>query len=101
VRGPRLLQLRGTALDGGDDSDLLGALGSLILEIGEEDEEPVGPRSVGQLARAIAAIHRYDGVRARFAGPRGGSGAGRPAYRDPRERISGRVDVRVLVLPPR
>ena len=102
ARGPRVLQLRGSPLDSGDESDLLGALGaSITFELGGDEEPPAGPHSVAALARGIAGIHRYDGIRARFAGSRGGSGQGRPAYRDRRERISGRADLRVFVLPPR
>jgi hypothetical protein len=101
VRGLRRLQLRGTPLDNGDLSDLLGAIGSSItIDIGGDEEPPVGPHSVAALARTIAGIHRYDGIRARFAGPRGGPGRGAPTYRDPRERISGRADLPVTVLAP-
>jgi hypothetical protein len=102
VRGPKRLQIRGTALDGGDASDLLGSLSSVIsIELGGDEEPPPGPHSVNELARDIADIHRYDGVRAWFAPPRGSPAKGAPVYRDARERISGRADLPVVVLPPR
>jgi hypothetical protein len=101
VHGPRLLQIRGTSLDGGDATDLLGALSSVIsIDLGGS-EPPPGPHSVNQLAADIASIHRYDGMYARFAPPRGAAAKGPAVYRDPRERISGRADVPVIVLPPR
>jgi hypothetical protein len=99
VRGRRRLQIRGTPLDSGDDSALLGAI---TIDIGgEEAEPPPGPRSIDELAGDIAGIHRYDGIRARFAPSRGSSAQGAPVYRDDRERISGRADLPVVVLAPR
>jgi hypothetical protein len=101
VRGRKRLQLRGTPLDAGDASDLLGSLSSVIsIEFGDEEEAPQGPHTVDELASDIAGIHRYDGITARFAPPRGSSAKGPPAYHDARERISGRADLPVVVLPP-
>jgi hypothetical protein len=102
ARGLKRLQIRGTALDGGDASDLLGSLSSVIsIEVGGDEEPPAGPHTMSQLAGDIAGIHRYDGITARFSPPRGSSANGAPVYRDARERISGRADLPVVVLPPR
>jgi hypothetical protein len=102
TRGPKRLQIRGTPLDGGDVSDLLGSLSSVIsIEFGGDQEPPAGPHTVSELADDIASIHRYDGITARFSPPRGSPAKGPPVYRDARERISGRADLPVFVLPPR
>jgi hypothetical protein len=105
ARGVRSLLIDGTALDGTAD-DLLEALGAaLSITIGEEDAPPP-PRSVAELARDIADIHVYDGVRARFADPDReedplDAPLGRPVYRNRAERITGNAELLVRILPPR
>ncbi|HEY3019662.1 MAG TPA: hypothetical protein VGJ32_05690, partial [Solirubrobacteraceae bacterium] len=91
--GRRDMVLIGTPADG-------AAAGDSVLDLGLGGEVPddgAGPRSVSDLARGIAGLHRYDGVRATFPlpGARGGRGGG--AYRDPDLRISGRARVSVFV----
>jgi hypothetical protein len=101
AHGLKRLQIRGSALDGGDASDLIGALASVFTIDFGDAEPPQGPHSVNALAADIAAIHRFDGVYARFASPRGGSAKGPAVYRDRNERISGKVELPVIVLPKR
>ncbi len=99
LRGVRRLRLRGADLDTGDDSDLLGALSSTVtidLGGGDSGDALAGPHSVSELASDVAAIHRFDGITARFT--KGGDGV--PAFRDRRERIGGSAAVTVRVLPP-
>jgi hypothetical protein len=105
TRGLRSLLIEGTPLDGSDD-ELLEALGAaLSITIGGEDAPPP-PRSVAELARDIADIHVYDGVRARFADPDREEDpldvpVGRPVFRDRAERITGNAELLLRVLPPR
>jgi hypothetical protein len=93
VHGHRTLTLTGSPADSSDD--LSTSLGAIIVDTLDEPEpgDELGPRTSAELADAIAAIHRYDGVTARFGG---GSGE-RAAYRDPDLRISGRVRVPIRI----
>jgi hypothetical protein len=94
--GRRDLILVGTPADtsaSGGDATL--DLGEALGDTSPNDEE--GPRSVAALARRIAGIHRYDGVRLTFADPGERGGSGTKAYRDPDLRISGRVRARTFV----
>jgi len=90
--GPRDLILLGTPADGAS------AEAALDLGNGTPDDEE-GPRSTAALAKQIAGIHRYDGIRLTFADPgeRDGAGTGTKAYRDPDLRISGRARVKTFV----
>jgi hypothetical protein len=76
------------------DSDLFGALIDTIT-IGDdgsgEGAGSEGARTLGQLARRIKRIQRYDGVNLRAGGVR------TRAYRDPLLRISGRTPMTVRV----
>jgi hypothetical protein len=102
-RGRRMLTLSGTPADtaGLGEADLSVLFG----EDGDADE--AGPRTVAALAAKVAALGRYDGVRASFPAP-GGAGRGtpaaerlarraRPVLRDPALRLSGTVRAPVLV----
>lgn len=103
--GPRDLFLKGTEADaslGGDDGE------TIDLSMFEPSERG-GPASVAALARELSAIHRYDGVTARFLPPGAGvpqdlpGGAERFAqrarrvFRDPALRVSGRARLSLVV----
>ena len=73
---------------------------------GSAPARPAGdrPASIPELARAIAGIHRRDGVLASFgrAGrPGRRSATGRLIYRDPRLRITGSTQIDIRVKPRR
>jgi hypothetical protein len=109
--GTRELVLTGTP------SDAAGGAPAQLTSLFGPGAQEGGPTSVTGLARAIAAIHRYDGITASFrprqshdqpidpptsadALPPGAEGVAlreRPVYRDPAFRISGAVRVRVSV----
>jgi hypothetical protein len=117
--GERELVLTGTPSDAAGGA--LSQLASLFDGSGggSSDSDEGGPRSLARLARAIAAIHRYDGVTASFRppqshsapidpptapealppGPEGVALRERPVYRDPQLRISGTLRLRVFVSP--
>ena len=65
----------------------------LADELGGGGTPAVLPGSVPQLVRAVAALSRYDGLRARFA-----TRAPVRAYRDPAELITGRLLLRLRVV---
>jgi hypothetical protein len=96
-RGRHRLTFVGRDVDD-PDSDLFGALVDTIT-IGGGDDGPStgheGARTIGQLARRIHGIERYDGVRLHTGG-----GTTR-AYRDPVLRISGRTSKTVRVVRKR
>lgn len=85
------LALTGTALDGS------GGGSQLSIVIGDapagDDGGASGPRSYGELSKAIKATHVYDGVRSKL-----GKQAARPLFRDPRYRISGHAKIAVEVV---
>lgn len=100
-RGPRQLVLSGTPADEGGSGDV-ASLVEIVLDEGG-DEAPQAPATVAALRRRIAGIHRFTGVRARFAAP--GKAPRRPparargavVLRDPAERISGVASLRLRV----
>lgn len=83
--------------------DIIAALTGKPPAGGTPDTEP--PRSIPQLARAIAGIQRPEGVIASFGRPHRrssrSSSSGRVIYRDPQSRISGSTQVELLVKPAR
>lgn len=109
--GPRQLTLRGPDTDSADVFTI--DLDELLFGDGEEDA--AGPRSVGELREAVAAIGRYDGVTASFqpleedddlgdlgeeeevGGAEGRARRPRRVFRDPELRLSGVVRAHVLV----
>jgi hypothetical protein len=101
-RGSYDLTLTGTPTDevsSDGSSDVSVDLSNVLDLTGESSTNP--PTSLDDLADRIAAIHRYDGVTASFRRPGEGPGDGppeRPAYRDPRLRITGSASVRVRVV---
>jgi hypothetical protein len=87
--GRQTLEFVGRDADEGDDS-----LSTIILDTGENPTpggDP-GPRTLHALAKEVASIHRYDGVRLRI-----GSRT-LHAFRDDAFRISGQADVTVRIL---
>ena len=98
--GTHAIRLAGTAedsletLEGGEE---------IIIELVEDvEDEPgagLGPRSMKALAAKVAALSRFDGVRARF-------GSGRRSkpvrvFRHPELRISGKTVLRLRLSRPR
>ena len=65
----------------------------LADELGGGGAPSVLPASVPQLVRAVTALSRFDGLRARFA-----TRAPVAAYRDPAELITGRLLLRLRVV---
>lgn len=115
--GTRTLRLTGSPADPGEGS--FGGLFSYALggrASGHEDvlDEAGPPASMRELRRAIATLHRYDGIRGTFRKPRGGeeedelaellgfvevpdASAGRPLFRHPEIRIAGRAKLKFRV----
>ncbi len=100
-RGSHRIILRGEESDFGDE-ELFDEL-TIDLEGEEESEEgrgrdesalDVGPQSLAELREAVEEIERYDGVELFVDRARG---EGRRAYRDPQQRLAGRVSARVVV----
>jgi hypothetical protein len=101
-RGEHLLTLSGTSSDDGGFLDV--DLAELLFGTGEEgmgDDGEAGPRTIGALARSIERIRRYDGVRTSFIpadeDEEGAGGTGRRTYRDPELRLSGQLQIPVIV----
>ena len=92
--GSRDLTLVGTNADGAG-----AAAPPDILDLGGGDTPDAGPRDVASLAREIAHIHRYDGVRMELRSPGTHGASRRAAFRDPSLRISGTASASVLVEP--
>jgi hypothetical protein len=91
-QGPALVALVGTPSDSAG-ADALTALFAGMLDSNDEPSpggDP-GPQSTGDVAKAVAAIDRYDGVRATFfGGPKGRTVVSdKPVFRDPNFRLSG------------
>jgi hypothetical protein len=86
-RGFAQLVFRGTPPDtAGDPSD-----SELAIVLGFDpsgSSAPNGPRSIAELAHAIAKLHRYDGVTAELRGGRGVESS-RRVFRDPDLRVTG------------
>jgi hypothetical protein len=94
--GLHQLVVRGTPSDTSgapSDSELAIVLG---FDSGSTTDNP-GPRSVKDLAHAIAQIHRYDGVTADFRGDRGLESR-RRVFRDLNLRVSGTARSDVLIV---
>ncbi len=95
--GRRTLVLIGTPADEGGGGDA-GAVVDLTSALdGGGGDDGAGPRSVAALARRIAHLHRYDGVRLSLVRPGDRPGHGTKAYRDPNLRLTGRVRLPVVV----
>jgi hypothetical protein len=105
--GRHVLTLVGLPLEAQDTPDedaiakVVAALTGKAPSSDKSKEE--APQSLAELADAIAAIHRDDGVLASFSGRRGRGSApsGQLAYRDPQLRIAGSTQLRVTVRPAR
>ena len=112
-RGPRDLFLKGTEADvtlgqSGDGESTTIDISSLFAS-DTGGEEQSGPSSVSGLAEALAGLHRYDGVTARFlppgasvpeqlpGGPEGVAQRARRVFRDQSLRISGRARLPVII----
>ncbi len=109
--GARDLLLRGTSADqssgSGSDSGATIDLSSLFDSPSGEGSD--GPKSVRELGLAMSAIHRYDGVTARFLQPGSGPPSDLPggaegvaerarhAYRDAQLRIAGSARLRITI----
>jgi hypothetical protein len=96
--GPALLSLTGSPADSPPE-DLLG---DIVLELGggggAKKQEP--PRTIGQLARRFAHIHRFHGVKVAFR-PFAGARVRRrvaPPGDEPALRVSGHAATSVLVV---
>jgi hypothetical protein len=104
--GEHRLVFTGTAADlqSSPEDGLAGLFDVTSIDEGAGEEDGTdtgGPKTVAALAKAFAAIHRYDGVTAEFR-PAAGGAAGQHehrVYRDADLRIAGRATARVLVLP--
>ena len=89
-RGTRTLRLVGTPADTGGNPEDPGDL-SIVFE--EQDAgDDAGPQSLAEVRAAFAALGRFDGVTATFAGA-----VKRAVHRDPRLCITGEARVRVTV----
>lgn len=88
--GLRTLRLEGTPADTGGDPDEEDGL-SIVFEGDEGSSDEAGPRSVGEVRDAFEALARFDGVSIRLGDLE------RPLLRDPRLRISGSAQVRLLI----
>ncbi len=109
--GPRDLLLRGTSADqssgSGSDSGATVDLSSLFA--GPSGDGSDGPATVRELASAMSAIHRYDGVTTRFlppgadpqsdlpGGAEGVAQRSRRTYRDAQLRIAGSARLRITI----
>jgi hypothetical protein len=89
-KGLRTLRLEGTPSDEGADPNSEGEL-SLVFEGEDEGGDDSGPQSVDEVRDAFQALKRYDGVTMRLGDFEG------PLFRDPRLRISGDAQVRLLI----
>ena len=85
--GRRMIRLTGSALDGAVSSEEIEIV---IGRRADDDGGASGPRTFAGLARRIAAMDGWDGVRVAFRRADGrGGGKTRRLYRDPDVRISG------------
>src|SRR5690606_19662717 len=84
--GPQQVRLTGTALDGAVSSEEI----EIVVGRREDDGGATGPKTFAGLARRIAAMQGWDGVRVALRRP-GARDGGKPRrlYRDPDVRISG------------
>ena len=118
--GRRTLRLTGTGADPGEGS--LGGILGFALGARTSDHETLlggtgAPKTIGELAKTINSLHRFDGIRGTFRkrreqeadeelfellfgfGP--STSTGRPLYRHPTLRIGGSAKLKLTVLPPR
>jgi hypothetical protein len=93
--GERDLVLTGTSADGALDSTDVLDLGDLL----DDSSTDTTPKTLKAVARQVAAIHRYDGVRLALRRRGASRGRGRPAFRDGDLRLSGQTKTRVVVRP--
>ena len=94
--GARTLVLSGGEAEPGT-TDLTDVLTISLDSSSSDSGGETGPSTPEELAAAIAGIHRYDGIRARFSR----RGSARRVYRDPRLRISGRLEIPLRVVKSR
>jgi hypothetical protein len=92
--GRRTVTLEGAS--SGDDVDFEQIIEEALGGSGGAGDG--GPGSVHALVRSLRAIHRWDGVEARFVGLRSRGPVLRRAYRNRRLLVSGRVRARVRVV---
>jgi hypothetical protein len=103
--GEHILQLTGTPADAvageGDAQDLASTFTITLGDTGNGSEDDPGPRTVAQLAQAVAGIAREDGVTASFRDPGDDTGDSSTSeievLRDPQLRISGSARLRITV----
>ncbi|QEC50201.1 hypothetical protein FSW04_23210 [Baekduia soli] len=103
--GEHVLTLTGTPADGGGPSGSQDLTSTFEVTLGDtgsgSGSGDAGPRTVAELARAVAATGREDGVTASFRDP--GDSSGDTAteevevLRDPQLRYSGSARLRILV----
>jgi hypothetical protein len=94
--GPRPLVIAGKGFGGGEEELFVELIGELLGFGGELIEEEAEPRTVPQLARAVAALHRPLGVEARW------SRRNRRVVLESKEVLyEGRARVMLLVAPAR
>jgi hypothetical protein len=103
-KGTHILSLTGTAADataGQDDAQDLSSTFTISLGDGDDsDNDDPGPRSVEELAQAVAGLAREDGVTASFRRPGSDSASGESeVLHDPQLRISGSTQLRVVIRP--
>jgi hypothetical protein len=91
--GPHDLVLTGTPADNADDTFTAVVGDALSGGASGAPNDGLGPRSVDALAKQIASIHSFDGLRARFGAPGTRAHGGRRVYRDKRLRISGSTTI--------
>jgi hypothetical protein len=92
--GTHLLELRGTPADTGGD------LAGLFADIFADDGDRPAAASLAELAGLIRAIHRFDGISARWHGD-GARRVARPVFVSAAQRISGTASVALRVVRPR
>lgn len=90
-RGPQRVAVQGTAPDGGFEDELVVELVDSLD--GKADGRDAAPKSFAQLARRIAGIHRFDGVRVQV----GRKARPRALLTDPELRIGGQASYRARV----
>jgi hypothetical protein len=92
--GIHLLELRGTPADTGGDIE------GLFADVFADEGDQATAASLPELARRIRAIHRFDGISARWHGD-GARSAARPAFASAAQRISGTTTVALRVVRPK
>jgi len=105
--GEHILQLTGTPADAvageGDAQDLASTFTITLGDDPGSDQDDPGPRTVDELADAVAGLAREDGVTASFHDPGDDNGDSATSeievLRDPQLRISGSAKLRVEVRP--